>query len=102
MALLELDVALTKDGQPVIFHDATLERLCGPEYKNKTIRDYDFNDLPPLSLLLQYEEVRAKREVVNDPESTRIPLLETLLKEFPHYPMQIDVKVSWILRVPAA
>lgn len=27
--MLELDVQLTKDSQVVIFHDKTLERLCG-------------------------------------------------------------------------
>jgi hypothetical protein len=43
---MECDVQLSKDGQVVIAHDSTLERMCGPEYAGKSIGDYDFEDLP--------------------------------------------------------
>jgi hypothetical protein len=32
------------------------------------------------------------KHVIDDPDSYKIPLLSTLLNEFPQYPMQIDVK----------
>ncbi|KAJ3294640.1 Lysophospholipase D gdpd1, partial [Blyttiomyces sp. JEL0837] len=85
--LLEMDIYMTKDGQCVIFHDADLGRLCG--LSGKKISDYKFEDLPPLKIP---EKLKDVREVLEDPESTRIPLLEELLREFPQYPMQIDVK----------
>jgi hypothetical protein len=84
--LLEMDVQLTKDGQVVIFHDNTLERMCG--VKN-TIADFNYDELPPI---LIPEDLLSNPKVVNDPESTKIPLFTDLLEEFPLYPMQIDVK----------
>ena len=35
---VEMDVQLSKDGVPVVFHDATLERVTGMEGR---VRDYD-------------------------------------------------------------
>jgi glycerophosphoryl diester phosphodiesterase len=43
---MECDVHLSKDGEVVIAHDSSLERMCGPDYAGKTVRDYDFKDLP--------------------------------------------------------
>ncbi|KAI8896684.1 PLC-like phosphodiesterase [Globomyces pollinis-pini] len=85
--LLELDVQYTKDGKVVIFHDLDLGRICG--LPDKKINDFNYKDLPPIIIP---EDLKSKSEVVNDEESTKIPLLETLFQEFPTYPMQIDVK----------
>ncbi|KAJ3115620.1 Lysophospholipase D gdpd1 [Phlyctochytrium bullatum] len=76
--LLELDVYMTKDKQVVVFHDSNLERLCG--LPNKRIGDYEYSSLPPL-LIPPY--LKGKKEVVDDPDSTRIPRLEELFVEFP-------------------
>ena len=46
MNLLELDVHLSKDGEVVIAHDETLGRMCGEEYKDNKVIDYDYADLP--------------------------------------------------------
>lgn len=46
MNLMECDVHLSKDGEVVVAHDNTLERMCGPEFAGKRVRDYDFKDLP--------------------------------------------------------
>jgi hypothetical protein len=81
-----MDLQLTKDGKIVIFHDKTLERVCGVFGK---ISDYCYNDLPPIKIP---EHLLDNAKVTKDPESTKIPLFETLLSEFPMYPMQIDVK----------
>ncbi len=39
---LEVDVQLSRDGQPVLFHDRTLERLCR---QSGSIHDYDWSRL---------------------------------------------------------
>ena len=46
MNLLECDVHLTKDKVVVVAHDAGLERMCGPEYKDKTVNMYNYEELP--------------------------------------------------------
>ena len=43
----EMDVQLSKDGQVVVFHDDTLERVCGVK---GSVADYDYNDLHKMSL----------------------------------------------------
>ncbi|KAJ3150580.1 Lysophospholipase D gdpd1 [Geranomyces variabilis] len=85
--LLELDCYLTKDDKVVVFHDMSLSRMCGVE--GKAIGDYEYNDLPPLVV---QPALKATGFEARHPDDTRIPLLEELLDEFPHYPMQIDVK----------
>lgn len=70
----------------VIFHDNTLDRMCGI---SSTIEEYSYADLPELLIPPHLSDVPHVR---NDRESTKIPLLIDLLNEFPTYPMQIDVK----------
>ncbi len=45
---IELDVRLTKDGELIVFHDGTLERMCATDGK---IVDYTYGELKELSLL---------------------------------------------------
>jgi|Deesub1362A_J573_1020465.scaffolds.fasta_scaffold00012_226 glycerophosphoryl diester phosphodiesterase len=40
--VVELDVRLSRDGVPIVFHDNTLDRLIGLSGK---ISDYDYNDI---------------------------------------------------------
>lgn len=89
--ILELDVHLTRDKQVVVFHDMYLGRMCGPEYANKRISDYNFDDLPTLAIPSALAHLKS---VVNNPDSTKIPLLEQLFTEFPDCSMQIDVKLG--------
>lgn len=44
---IELDVQLTKDRIPVVFHDATLKRVC---HAPGNVRDYTFEELQKLTL----------------------------------------------------
>jgi glycerophosphoryl diester phosphodiesterase len=85
-SILEMDVQLTKDGKVVIFHDTTLQRMCGV---STTIGDYDYSDLPNLIVPM---DLASKHEVINDPLSIKIPLFQTVLDEFPTSAMQVDVK----------
>ena len=44
---IELDVQLTADGVPVVFHDASLQRVCGVEGR---VEDYTFAELQQFPL----------------------------------------------------
>lgn len=44
---MELDVHVTKDGIPVIFHDSKLERMCGADGE---IQDYTYEELKRFTL----------------------------------------------------
>ena len=58
---IELDVQLTKDGIPVVFHDFTLERMCGVSGK---IADSTYEELQRLSLLQTKEKIPTLKEVL--------------------------------------
>lgn len=73
---IELDVRLTKDNRLVVFHDKTLERMCGEE---KLVKE------------LEYGELLKYRLAGTD---CKIPLLEEVLKV-------IDEKVPLIIEVKA-
>lgn len=51
---IELDVQLSKDRIPVVFHDETLERVCGVKGK---VRDYTFQELQEFTLLDSEEKI---------------------------------------------
>lgn len=44
---IEMDVQMTKDGIPVVFHDYTLKRICGAEGK---VCQYTYEELQQMSL----------------------------------------------------
>lgn len=46
MNMLECDVHLSKDGVVVVSHDEDLARMCGPEFADKKVSDYNFKELP--------------------------------------------------------
>ncbi|MGN0506235.1 MAG: glycerophosphodiester phosphodiesterase family protein [Lachnospiraceae bacterium] len=71
---IELDVQLTKDRLPVVFHDETLKRVCGAE---GNVRDYTYNELQQFTLCKSEE---------------RIPLFEDVLK-------LVDGKVPLIIEI---
>ncbi len=51
---MELDVQVTKDGVPVIFHDFKLDRICGAEGK---IKDYTYEELQAYTLCQSKERI---------------------------------------------
>lgn len=73
---IELDVQLTKDRIPVVFHDETLNRVCGVEGK---VRDFTYEELKQFTLLNSSE---------------RIPLFADFLK-------LVDGKVPLIIEIKA-
>lgn len=51
---IELDVQLSKDKVPIIFHDSTLDRICGVEGK---VEDYTYEELQQFSLCKTIEKI---------------------------------------------
>ena len=76
---IELDVQLTKDRVPVVFHDFTLERACGKPGK---VYDYTYEELQQFPLF-QSEE--------------RIPKFEEVLKVVKgKVPLIVEIKMEWM------
>ena len=75
---IELDVQLSRDRIPVVFHDFTLERVCGVKGK---VYDYTYEELQRFRLY-QSEE--------------RIPRFEDFLKMVDgRVPLIMEYKVEW-------
>lgn len=68
---IELDVQLTKDRIPVVFHDETLKRVCGVE---GNVRDYTYEQLQGFFLCNSREKI-PKFESVLKMINGRIPLI---------------------------
>ena len=84
---MEMDVQITKDGVPVVFHDFTLKRMCGKEGK---VCDYTWQELKEMKLGKSRETIPLFAEVLKT-VGGRVPLI-------------VEIKVEWMdLRIcPAA
>lgn len=71
---IELDVQLTKDGVPIIFHDFTLERMCGVSEKPENLT---FEQLTKLTLLHTDEKIPTLQEFL-DMVAGKVPLIVEL------------------------
>lgn len=68
---IELDVQLTKDKVAVVFHDATLKRVCGAEGK---VSDFTYEELLQFSLCGTSEKIPRFEEVLRMTDG-RVPLI---------------------------
>lgn len=68
---IEMDVQLTKDKIPVIFHDFTLDRVCGVEGK---VCDYTYEELQQFSLCGSEEKIPKFEDVLNMIQG-KVPLI---------------------------
>lgn len=76
---IELDVQLSKDRIPVVFHDFTLKRVCGVEGK---VSDYTYEELQKFQLYKSRE---------------RIPRFEDFLKMVGgRVPLIVELKIEWM------
>ena len=76
---IEMDVQLTKDNIPVVFHDFTLERVCGREGK---VCEHTYEELREFNLFESGE---------------KIPKLEEVLKAVNgKVPLIVELKVEWM------
>lgn len=91
--VLEFDVWLSLDGQVVVFHDATLARMCGAgeAHSGKGVWDLAHADLPPIRVDEGGEHWGVT--AANRREAQRIPLLSEVLVAVPKdTPMIIEFK----------
>lgn len=68
---IEMDIQLTKDRIPVVFHDFTLKRVCGAEGK---VCDYTFEELQQFYLYKSNERIPKFAEVLKLVDG-RVPLI---------------------------
>ena len=68
---IELDVQLTKDKIPVIFHDFSLERVCGAPGQ---VRDYTFEELRRFRLFESDERIPSLEQFLSMVKG-RVPLI---------------------------
>ncbi len=59
---MEMDIQLTKDDQLVVFHDATLKRMCGAD---GNVWDYTLEELQQFKLAKSNERIPTFEEVLN-------------------------------------
>lgn len=68
---IELDVQLSKDDVPVVFHDATLERMCGVK---GNVWDFTYDELQKLTLAQSNERIPKFEEVLSLVDG-KVPLI---------------------------
>lgn len=68
---IELDIQLTKDKVPVVFHDMTLKRICGAE---GSICEYTYEELQQFHLCESQERIPKFADVLNM-VAGRVPLI---------------------------
>ncbi|WMJ86006.1 glycerophosphodiester phosphodiesterase family protein [Anaerocolumna sp. MB42-C2] len=68
---IEMDVQLSKDKIPVVFHDFNLKRVCGV---NKKVRDLTFAELQELTLYDSKEQIPSFQSVL-DMVNGQVPLI---------------------------
>lgn len=76
---IEMDVQLTKDKVPVVFHDFSLKRICGKEGK---VWDYTFQELESFQLCNSGERIPRFDEVL-EIVGGKVPLI-------------VELKVEWM------
>lgn len=74
---IEFDIQLTKDNVPVVFHDATLKRVCGI---NKKVKDYTYKQLKTINLYDSKEMIPHLKDVL-DLVNGKVPLIVELKGE---------------------
>ncbi len=87
---LELDVHLTRDGHPVVSHDATAHRMAGVAVAWKKL---DLADARRLDVGHGFVAADGSRPFAG--KGVRIPTLEELLVELPGVTLNIDLKQTW-------
>lgn len=90
---IELDVRLTRDGFPVVFHDESLERMCGANVK---VSEYDLDRLRALRLSNTDEKIPTLEEALK--ESGSAPLICEIKPNKPDDVKEICEKVYSVLR----
>lgn len=75
---IELDIQLTKDRIPVVFHDYTLERVCGVK---GNVKDFTYGELRQFHLFRSEEHIPKFEDVLKLVDG-RVPLIVEFKIEF--------------------
>lgn len=89
---IELDVQLSKDKIPVVFHDYTLKRVCGV---NKKVNELTYQELEKLRLFSTGERIPLLQEALEVIDG-RVPLIVEL--KIPYRPKDTCEKTDKILK----
>ena len=86
--IIEMDIQITKDKRPVIWHDHNLLRICGVD---KEINQLNYDELPPIqdTVELHFSE---NYYTLQKSDDRKIPLLEEAMKELPDVPFNMELK----------
>lgn len=76
---IELDVHVTRDGIPAVFHDARLERMCG-ERAAGVLEDYTYEELQQFTLGRSAERIPKLEDVLRMVRG-RVPLIVEIKSE---------------------
>ncbi len=88
---IELDVQLSSDGIPVVFHDATLSRMCSID---RPVWELTYEELKQLTLLNTKETIPSLQEVLRLVDG-RVPLLIEIKMD--RFRMMIPEKIGTML-----
>lgn len=92
---IELDVRLTRDKVPVVFHDRTLIRMCGDK---RRISRTDYSELKKLTLGRSDEKIPTLKEVL-ELIGGKVPLLiETKLPKRHRWHRQLERRILPMLK----
>lgn len=88
---IEIDVQVTADGEPVLFHDDTLDRLCR---QRGAIADYSYAQLQQFSA---YEPDRFGEQFLGTP-ITHLRDVIALFEQYPHAHLYLEIKDNPVLK----
>lgn len=86
--ILEIDVRRTRDGQVVVFHDHTTERICDQSCR---ILNTSLEDLRRLDAAYHFTNGHERRFPYRGQNIT-IPTLKEVLERFPHNRISVEIK----------
>ena len=75
----------------VVSHDDTLGRMCGHQYKENRVSDFDYADMPRYQNKVSMHMTQGDYNLRDD-EDGRMPLLRELFEAFPNTLISIDIK----------
>lgn len=92
---IEMDVQLSKDKVPVVFHDFTLKRVCGVD---KKVKELTFSELQELTLYKSQERIPSFQSVL-DMVNGQVPLIIEFKVEL-HDTSVCDITAPMLDRYP--
>lgn len=89
--MLEMDLRATRDGVPVVLHDATVDRTTDG---TGAVRQMDLGEVRRLDAAYHWSPPHRPDTFPHRGQGVRIPTLEEVLEAFPAVPMTLEIKQS--------